>query len=145
MTEESLVPVRDRSASIARPGSLVRHLRYLLKAMRPRQWSKNGIVFIALIFSVNQYWQPDDPGSWDHLLLRAFITALVFCLASAVEYLIDWRTGLVVIAYVGTSLAYSYVLKYQVILDVMAVAAGFVLRAMAGAYAIDVPISPWLY
>src|SRR6266540_593179 len=89
MTEESLVPVRDRSASIARPGSLVRHLRYLLKAMRPRQWSKNGIVFIALIFSVNQYWQPDDPGSWDHLFLRAFITALVFCMASGAEYLIN--------------------------------------------------------
>jgi len=193
MTEESLAAVRDGSVSIARPVSLLRHLRYVLKAMRPRQWSKNGIVFIALIFSVNQSWQPEHLDSWDNLLLRAFITALVFCMASGAEYLIndtrdreidrlhprkrlrpiaagllspgaavawavaltavsfavafaiDWRTGLVVVAYVGSSLAYSYVLKYQVILDVMAIAAGFVLRAMAGAYAIDVPISPWLY
>jgi 4-hydroxybenzoate polyprenyltransferase len=40
---------------------------------------------------------------------------------------------------------YTTVLKYEVILDVMAIAAGFVLRALAGAYAIDVPTSPWLY
>jgi 4-hydroxybenzoate polyprenyltransferase len=42
-------------------------------------------------------------------------------------------------------LAYTYFLKREVILDVMVISAGFVLRAMAGAYAIDVPISPWLY
>jgi len=39
---------------------------------------------------------------------------------------------------------YTTVLKHVVILDVMSIAAGFVLRAVAGAYAIDVLISPWL-
>ena len=39
---------------------------------------------------------------------------------------------------------YSVFLKHFVILDVMTIAAGFVLRAVAGAVVIDVPISPWL-
>jgi 4-hydroxybenzoate polyprenyltransferase len=60
-------------------------------------------------------------------------------------FVLDWRTGVVVLAYIGLMLAYTFVLKHEVILDVMAIAGGFVLRAMAGAYAIDVPISPWLY
>jgi 4-hydroxybenzoate polyprenyltransferase len=59
--------------------------------------------------------------------------------------LIDWRTGAVVIGYLALMQVYTYFLKHEVILDVMAIAAGFVLRAVAGAYAIDVPISPWLY
>ena len=39
---------------------------------------------------------------------------------------------------------YSAFLKHIVILDVLTIAAGFVLRAVAGAAAIDVPISHWL-
>ena len=42
------------------------------------------------------------------------------------------------------SLLYSAVLKHIVIIDVLTIAAGFVLRAVAGAVAIDVPISHWL-
>ena len=53
--------------------------------------------------------------------------------------------GLVVLAYTVLMVAYSYRLKHVVLLDLMVIAAGFVLRAMAGALAIDVPISPWLY
>ena len=41
-------------------------------------------------------------------------------------------------------LAYSFGLKHLVILDAMAIAAGFVLRVVAGGLAIDVPISPWI-
>ena len=168
-------------------------MRYVLKAMRPRQWTKNAIVFMALIFSVNQDWLPEEPGTWDHLLLRAFLVALAFCAVSGAGYLIndvrdresdmhhptkrrrpiaaglvssreamvwavvmgllglalafavDWRSGAVILGYIGLQVSYTAFLKYQVILDVMAIAAGFVLRALAGAYAIDVPTSPWLY
>jgi 4-hydroxybenzoate polyprenyltransferase len=194
MAEETLAaPANTASVSITRPTSILRHLRFLVRAMRPRQWSKNGIVFMAFVFSVNQDWTPEDVSSWDHLVVRAFLTACIFCLVSGAEYLvndvrdresdrlhprkrlrpiaagliaphtavvwaiglwiagallafaIDVRTGAVVIGYIALMLAYTFVLKYEVILDVMAIAAGFVLRAMAGAYAIDVPISPWLY
>jgi 4-hydroxybenzoate polyprenyltransferase len=52
--------------------------------------------------------------------------------------------GIVACAYVGLLVVYSTVLKHIVILDVLAIAAGFVLRAVAGAVAIEVPISSWL-
>jgi 4-hydroxybenzoate polyprenyltransferase len=42
-------------------------------------------------------------------------------------------------------LSYTLVLKHMVLMDMMAIGTGFVLRAMAGALAIDAPISPWLY
>lgn len=47
--------------------------------------------------------------------------------------------------YVLLNLAYSWWLKHQVLWDIFVIAAGFVLRAMAGAFALAVPISPWFY
>jgi len=61
------------------------------------------------------------------------------------SFLLDFDFGLVALAYFLIMVAYSFVLKNCVILDVMTVAAGFVLRAVAGAVVISVPISPWLY
>jgi len=50
----------------------------------------------------------------------------------------------VCLAYVGITLLYSGFLKHIVIIDVFAVASGFVLRAVAGAAAVHAVISPWL-
>lgn len=47
-------------------------------------------------------------------------------------------------SYVGLLLLYSAVLKHLVIIDALTIAAGFVLRASAGAVAVFVPISHWL-
>lgn len=52
--------------------------------------------------------------------------------------------GGVLLAYAITNLAYSWHLKNIVILDVMIVASGFVMRAVAGGLAIGVEISDWL-
>ncbi|MGH7323194.1 MAG: decaprenyl-phosphate phosphoribosyltransferase [Candidatus Rokuibacteriota bacterium] len=52
--------------------------------------------------------------------------------------------AVVALAYVSLLSAYSAWLKHVVIVDVLAVAAGFVLRAVAGALVIDVKISGWL-
>jgi len=47
-------------------------------------------------------------------------------------------------AYLALNLAYSFALKRVVIVDVMAVAAGFILRAWAGALVLHVALSRWL-
>ena len=57
------------------------------------------------------------------------------------------RPALAAIAliYLLINVGYSFGLKQQVILDVFILSSGFVLRAVAGAVAIAVAISPWLY
>lgn len=56
----------------------------------------------------------------------------------------NWETLAVLGGFLLLQLAYSHGLKHILFLDVMAIAAGFVLRAAAGGVAIDVPISSWL-
>jgi 4-hydroxybenzoate polyprenyltransferase len=53
--------------------------------------------------------------------------------------------ALVVGAYIVVMVAYSIRLKHVVVLDLLTVASGFVLRAVGGAVAIAVPVSPWLF
>lgn len=53
--------------------------------------------------------------------------------------------AVVAACYVLLNLAYTFRLKHVVIIDVFCLAGGFVLRAIAGAVVIPVPISPWLY
>ena len=78
--------------------------------------------------------------------IRAACTAAIILMIAGLglAYSINWPTALAMIIYVILNLAYSIALKHVVIIDVMIVASGFVVRAVAGALAIAVPISPWL-
>jgi 4-hydroxybenzoate polyprenyltransferase len=157
----------------------------LLLSLRPSQWTKNLIVFAALIPGQRLL----DPTA----LAEATGAFAIFCVLSGVVYLINdiadreadqahpikrrrpiasgavsvpmaaataavlgstalaaafWlgRTfGIMAGAYLLLLTLYSGPLKHIVIIDVLTIAIGFVLRAAAGAVAINVPISPWLY
>jgi 4-hydroxybenzoate polyprenyltransferase len=62
----------------------------------------------------------------------------------AAAFAIGTQFGIIAATYVAALLLYSAALKHVVILDVLMIAAGFVLRAVAGAVAVDVPIGHWL-
>ena len=62
----------------------------------------------------------------------------------AVGFAINARFGLIAATYVCALLLYSLALKHVVIVDVLMISAGFVLRAVGGAVAVDVPIGNWL-
>lgn len=67
---------------------------------------------------------------------------IVAGLAGAVA--LDPKFAAVAAAYVLLQLAYTFLLKRWVLVDVFVIAFGFVLRAMAGAVVLHVRISPWL-
>lgn len=75
----------------------------------------------------------------------AIVFALVLLgLAAALATLLPPRFAVAAIAYLVLNLAYSMGLKRIAILDVLAVAAGFVLRVDAGAIAVGVAPSVWI-
>lgn len=51
----------------------------------------------------------------------------------------------VIAAYLVLNVAYSFYLKHQPVLDIFTIAIGFVLRVYAGAIALDVPLSSWMF
>jgi len=76
-------------------------------------------------------------------IAAAIVLAVVGLSAS---FLLEPRFGVVATVYLLTMILYSFVLKNVVILDVLIVAAGFVLRVMAGSLVFEVErFSPWLY
>lgn len=227
---ENQEAIQDTGSQISLPAPRYLQLWYLFKAIRPRQWTKNLLVFAGVVFAQRVL----DFGA----LGRAVGAFVVFCLLSGLVYLINdlkdlesdrqhptkcrrplasgkltvsvaiggivalalLATSLTILllvwpgvagaaqslhvtlsplrlslapsppqpvdsqygvlgnlgggrylfvvvaaAYVGLNLAYTYRLKHVVIIDVFCIAGGFVLRAVAGAVVIPVPISPWLY
>jgi 4-hydroxybenzoate polyprenyltransferase len=80
------------------------------------------------------------------LSVRTAVVTAGLLAAAAIQFavLIRPTLGAVAGAYLVLLLMYSASLKHVVIVDVLTIAAGFVLRAVAGAVAVSVPISQWL-
>jgi len=162
----------------------------LLSSLRPRQWTKNLLVFAGLLFGAA------DPANGRLLGVGPIVQAVeafaIFCALSGIVYLVNDITDrqsdrlhplkarrpiasgalpvstaiafagvlgalalgaaatlggrflAVSAAYLGLQLLYSGPLKHVVILDVLTISIGFVLRAVAGAFAVNVDISHWL-
>jgi len=64
-------------------------------------------------------------------------SALALCFAAR------WQLVLVIGGYLLLTVSYTFWLKHEAVIDLACVAAGFVLRAIAGGVAVGVPISPW--
>jgi 4-hydroxybenzoate polyprenyltransferase len=72
---------------------------------------------------------------------------IVFCWSAGLSLgiYLGWRFVALGAAYLVLQILYTTVLKHHVVLDVLVIAAGFVLRVLAGGVAINVPISGWLF
>lgn len=55
------------------------------------------------------------------------------------------KVVIVTVAYLVLNLAYTFVFKHQPVVDIFTIAIGFVLRVYAGAMALDVPVSSWMF
>jgi decaprenyl-phosphate phosphoribosyltransferase len=71
--------------------------------------------------------------------------AVLLVAGIGLSFLASQGLALTVVAYVALTTSYSILLKKIAVVDLVTVAAGFVLRAVAGAEATDVPISNWFF
>lgn len=71
--------------------------------------------------------------------------AVLIALGIAISISLSWSFAACIAAYAALTTSYTYVLKNHAGIDVAAIALGFLLRAMGGALAVDVPMSPWLF
>jgi 4-hydroxybenzoate polyprenyltransferase len=76
-------------------------------------------------------------------------TALILlaCLSALLAWggVVASKVMIVITAYLALNLAYTFVLKHQPVIDIFTIAIGFVLRVYAGAMAVDVPVSSWMF
>jgi 4-hydroxybenzoate polyprenyltransferase len=142
-------------------------VRAALAAMRPRQWSKNLLVFAGIVFAANcalssaAYLANDvrdrdedrhHPVKRERPVARGELSprralALAAALAAVAVGLgawLGWASLALVLGFAALQAVYTLSLKHVVLIDVMTIGALFVVRAAAGAEAIDVRISPWL-
>ncbi|HMD13394.1 MAG TPA: UbiA family prenyltransferase, partial [Bacteroidota bacterium] len=87
--------------------------------------------------------RPLPAGKLSVPIARSASVFLIF-IGVVASFLLKRDFGITVTSYVVLNILYSLKLKEVVILDVMTIAAGFVLRVVAGALLIGVPTSEWL-
>ena len=155
---------------------------YLILACRPRQWTKNLLVFTAPTFSFQLNWD---------LWASSIVSFIMFCLLSSSVYLVNdtldikldklhptkrkrpiasgmvsieealicaisfvifaifiglllsVKLVIVGILYLLMQLSYCIWFKRKPIIDIFCISAGFLLRAISGAFASSLYISPW--
>ncbi|MDF2823779.1 MAG: UbiA prenyltransferase [Mycobacterium sp.] len=74
----------------------------------------------------------------------AYILAVVLGVASlAISWLTTPNLALVMAIYIAIQLAYCFGLKHQAVLDICIVSSGFLIRAIAGGVAANIPLSQW--
>jgi 4-hydroxybenzoate polyprenyltransferase len=128
-------PLLWRSAALFALWCMVSSAVYLLNDIQDRESDK---------FHPRKQRRPIANGelSVGNAAVAAGVLAVV---ALPLGFLIDFTAGAVLTGYAAVMVAYSLGLKSVAILDVLILCAGVVARAVAGAAAIDVMISPWLY
>ncbi|WP_372814382.1 decaprenyl-phosphate phosphoribosyltransferase [Paenibacillus sp.] len=157
--------------------------KLLFMQLRPKQWTKNMLVFAAFTFSIDKM----HPGAVIHSLtafiLFSFVSGCVYILNDYMDREADRQHpdkrhrpmasgrlnpqlavafgfvlfvcsmaaavrehplfALLLFIYFALNVAYSLALKQVVIIDIMIIAAGFVLRALGGGIVIQVHFTPW--
>jgi 4-hydroxybenzoate polyprenyltransferase len=160
----------------------------IVKLMRPRQWTKNLIVFVAVVFSGRALVLADAFHAVLGFVLFCFLSSSVYILNDVMDapydrrhpkkknrpiasgrisptvgvilfaafaaaslagsfWWLGWKFGICAAAYFVINLSYSFGVKKVVIVDSVTIALGFVLRAIAGIYAIvsePGQLSEWL-
>jgi decaprenyl-phosphate phosphoribosyltransferase len=157
--------------------------RVLLRACRPRQWTKNLLVlaapaaagvigrplvaaqvagaFVVLCLISSATYLVNDvrdreqdrlhprkrsrPVASGELSVRSAlrVAALFASVGVAAAFAIAPGLGAVAVCYLVLTASYSLWLRRVVVADILAIAAGFVLRALAGGYATDIYLSRW--
>ena len=156
----------------------------LLRTARPKQWTKNVLVFAApgaagvldepenlgltllafaamcLAASGTYFWndaldvesdrqhptkrfRPIASGAVSVKTAKVWGTLLPAAALGVAALTGRWQTVAIVAMYIAVTMTYSAIWKHIAVVDLVAIASGFVLRAAAGAVAVDVPMSSW--
>lgn len=158
-------------------------LRPVVQEMRPWQWTKNMLVYAALLFSGTLFVEdkfmlataafmafclassgvyfvndiadvekdrlnpkkckrPIAAGKIN-IPVAYFLAAILFAGGCLISYALNENCFFLLVAYILMNIGYTFRLKHVVIIDVMIIAAGFVLRAIMGAVVIGLNMTIW--